>query len=172
MSSTLSPEAADIFARAQRGPLTTRIQGAEPLRDRAQIEQLIPHREPFLFVDRVDSIDLEGNVIAGRCDLERIEYVFRGHFPGRPLMPGVIQIEAVAQLGILLEAERAGGGATAAVTLTHVLGARYLRPVLPGGDVEICAEVVNDGLFYQIVGQCLQNGEVCSAVAVNGLAAW
>ena len=113
------------------------------------------------------------------------------------MFPGVLQVEAVGQAGILLHllqaraAPAAGFGqsaraelvtnsggcseATAAnetdrVYLTHVLGARFLRPVGPEGELEVAVAVFADGLFCNIVGQCIHDGAICSVAAAAGLA--
>ncbi|MGB8181909.1 MAG: 3-hydroxyacyl-ACP dehydratase FabZ [Stellaceae bacterium] len=100
--------------------------------DRARIMQMIPHRDPFLMIDRV--IDVRsGHGAVGVKHVNADEYYFKGHFPQRPVMPGVLIIEAMAQ--------------TAAVLVVHTLGAefegklvyfmsidhaRFRRPVVPG----------------------------------------
>src|SRR5262249_10837202 len=111
----------------------------------------------------------ERGLIAARYDLGRARDVLAGHFPAYPVWPGVLQVEAVGQAGIVLNLRRAGEAAPPNVALTHVLGARFMRPVLPGGDVEILARVLEDGLFFTIVGQCLRDGAICSVAAVSGL---
>lgn len=65
-----------------------------------EIKKILPHREPFLFVDEV--IKLEGNRIEAIKKITGDEYFFKGHFPGYPLMPGVLLIEAMAQVGGIL----------------------------------------------------------------------
>lgn len=54
-------------------------------------------------------------------------------------------------------------------SLTHVLAARFIRPVLPGGDVEVIAQTIDDGLFRTVVGQILRDGEICAVAAVSGV---
>lgn len=62
------------------------------------IKKILPHREPFLFVDKIIEIE-EDKRVAGIKKITGEEYFFKGHFPGRPILPGVIMIEALAQLG-------------------------------------------------------------------------
>jgi 3-hydroxyacyl-[acyl-carrier-protein] dehydratase len=163
---------ARAFGQACRGPLLPagRRRGRGAL-DRAAVERLLPHREPFLLVDRITRVDHAAGLIVCRYDLARAGAVLEGHFPGRPVWPGVLQVEAVGQAGLCLV--RLGGGpageAGRPVVLTHVLAARFLRPVTPGGDLEIVARVLPDGLFTVLVGQCLQHGAVCSAAALGGI---
>ena len=100
--------------------------------DRARIMQMIPHRDPFLMIDRVVDVR-SGHSAIGVKHVNADEYYFKGHFPQRPVMPGVLIIEAMAQ--------------TAAVLVVHTLGpdfegklvyfmsidsARFRRPVVPG----------------------------------------
>jgi 3-hydroxyacyl-[acyl-carrier-protein] dehydratase len=66
--------------------------------DRTQIEAILPHRDPFLFLDRVVEL-VPGEYAVAEKDLLPTEDVFRGHFPGHPVFPGVLQLEALAQTG-------------------------------------------------------------------------
>jgi 3-hydroxyacyl-[acyl-carrier-protein] dehydratase len=66
--------------------------------DRTQIEAILPHRDPFLFLDRVIEL-VPGEYAVAEKDLLPTEDVFRGHFPGHPVFPGVLQLEAIAQTG-------------------------------------------------------------------------
>ena len=66
--------------------------------DRMQIEEILPHRDPFLFLDRVVEL-VPGEYAVAEKDLVPTEDVFRGHFPGHPVFPGVLQLEALAQTG-------------------------------------------------------------------------
>lgn len=100
--------------------------------DRARVMQMIPHRDPFLMIDKVVEVRA-GHSAIGIKHVSGDEYYFKGHFPQRPVMPGVLIIEAMAQ--------------TAAVLVVHTLGpafegklvyfmsidsARFRRPVVPG----------------------------------------
>jgi len=74
---------------------------SQPPFDVAVIKEILPHRSPFLFVDRVTKINYEDNIIAEK-DLSPDEWFFAGHFPGKPIVPGVIVSEALAQTSGLL----------------------------------------------------------------------
>ncbi len=140
--------------------------------DRRAIEGLIPHRDPFLLVDRVDHVDREAATIVCTYDLDRATPVLEGHFPRRPMWPGVLQVEAIGQAGICLVNLLSGAGDRGeepSFILTQILGAEFVRPVTPGGSVEIVARAVFDGLFTILVGQCLQHDVVCCGAAVRGI---
>ena len=109
------------------------------------IESRIPHRPPFLWLDRVLALE-ENSVTAEKLIPEDLP-LFAGHSPGHPLMPGVLLCEAVFQAGALLLSERlrAEGGNDAAVTavpvLTRIFGAKFKREVHPGDLLEIRVEL-------------------------------
>ena len=95
------------------------------------IERILPHRYPFLLVDRVDEIGPER--ILARKLVSRNEPFFNGHFPGQPVMPGVLIIEALAQAGALLAAHTAGfSQETHVVYFMAIDGAKFRKPVVPG----------------------------------------
>jgi 3-hydroxyacyl-[acyl-carrier-protein] dehydratase len=168
----LSEEAAALLATAERAPLFSTDHAPSGAIERRAIEAILPHRDPFLFVDEVVDLDKKSGTIRARYELSRAREVFRGHFPALPVFPGVLQIEAMAQAGIVLRALLAGAGSLESVALTHVLAARFMRPVTPdkAPQLELAARVLEDGLFFTVVGQCLLGGEICSAAAVSGLA--
>jgi 3-hydroxyacyl-[acyl-carrier-protein] dehydratase len=164
----VTEEVKAILSQAVRGPLLSAEQreGA-PVLDRLAIEALLPYRDPFLLVDQVTYLDLDAGVIAARYDLSRAGAVFAGHFPGYPVWPGVLQVEAIGQAGGILYLKRVQSPGIESVALTRILGARFQRPVRPGRDVEFVSQVLEDGLFVTVVGQCLQDGSVCSAAALT-----
>ena len=99
------------------------------------IERILPHRYPFLLVDRVDEIGPER--ILARKLVTRNEPHFEGHFPGHPVMPGVLIIEAMAQAGALLAANAGGFDPESNVIyFMSIDGAKFRKPVVPGDVVE------------------------------------
>lgn len=95
------------------------------------IEALLPHRPPFLLLDHVESVS-DDEILARKavsCD----EWFFQGHFPGHPVMPGVLIIEALAQAGAVLAARQSHfDPATQVMYFMAIDKARFRKPVLPG----------------------------------------
>ncbi|OGN58885.1 MAG: 3-hydroxyacyl-[acyl-carrier-protein] dehydratase FabZ, partial [Chlamydiae bacterium RIFCSPHIGHO2_02_FULL_45_9] len=94
------------------------------------IEKILPHRYPFLLVDRILEINLEENEIIGLKNVTVNEPFFQGHFPSVPIMPGVLILEALAQTGGVLVHQK--GYVKKIAVLLNVTGAKFRRPVLPG----------------------------------------
>ncbi len=98
--------------------------------DAKQIAQILPHRYPFLLVDRIVHLDLEGNAIIGQKNVTMNEQFFTGHFPDVPIMPGVLILEALAQTGGILVHQKLQTSKIA--VLLTVNNAKFRRPVVPG----------------------------------------
>ncbi len=124
-----------------------------------EIQRIIPHRYPFLLVDRILELE-EGKRAVGVKNVTAGDFFFHGHFPGRPLMPGVLIIEALAQVGavaLLSRPEHAGKLALFA----GIDNARFRHQVLPGDQLRLEVEIVKQkrsiwkGLGKAFVGERL-----------------
>ena len=106
---------------------------------REQIEEILPHRDPFLFLDEVTVLEPGSRVVA-RKRVREDEWFLTGHFPGRPIMPGVIIVEAMAQTGaVAVLADEANRGKLA--LFAGINDVRFKRMVLPGDELELICEV-------------------------------
>jgi 3-hydroxyacyl-[acyl-carrier-protein] dehydratase len=124
------------------------------------IERILPHRYPFLLVDRVDELGPER--IVARKLVTRNEPHFNGHFPGHPVMPGVLIIEAMAQAGALLAASLVSfDPAKQVIYFLGIDKARFRKPVTPGDLLSL--EVVplrKGGAIWKLRGEAKVDGAV------------
>jgi 3-hydroxyacyl-[acyl-carrier-protein] dehydratase len=109
--------------------------------DIREIMERIPHRYPILLVDRVIELVPRQRVVAIK-NVTITEPFFQGHFPGAPVMPGVLVIEAMAQAGAVLLLTDIPDRASKLVYFTGIDSARFRRPVVPGDQVRLTVEVV------------------------------
>lgn len=114
-----------------------------------EIEKRIPHRFPFLLIDRVlhfeygpDPQKFVGRKIIARKNVTMNEQYFIGHFPGNPLMPGVLQVEAMAQAGAIACVPEAGENVN--VLIAKISEAKFKRQVTPGDVLEIHGEIIGE----------------------------
>lgn len=132
----------------------------------ARIMQMIPHRHPFLMIDKV--VDVVANVRAtGVKNVSINENYFQGHFPARPVMPGVLIIEAMAQTAAVLVVHTLGPGSEGKlVYFMSVDNARFRRPVFPGDRLDVhVVKQRNRGNVWRFEGQA-KVGENVMAEAV------
>ena len=105
--------------------------------DQERIRSVLPHREPFLFIDEVIEIDGTQKIVAAKRIKENADY-FRGHFPGNPIMPGVLIIEAMAQASVILfSLDRPHIAETQPDYYLGKVKADFLAPALPGDQLII-----------------------------------
>jgi 3-hydroxymyristoyl/3-hydroxydecanoyl-(acyl carrier protein) dehydratase len=138
---------------------------------RGDIARIIPHREPFLLLDRLTGLDLrEGEeVIFGERTVSGRDPVFTGHFPGNPIYPGSLQLEMGGQLGLCLTYfalnHRVSIPAEAkpiAARATKVLGALFLAPVSPETRLTLCSRRLEyDGLSGRVISQVMADDRIC-----------
>ena len=105
--------------------------------DAAGIQQLLPHRYPFLLVDRVMEIEPDKRILAYK-NITQNEPFFTGHFPGKPIMPGVLIIEALAQAGgLLTQLSHVGETSNRMFYMVKVESARFKKMVVPGDRLDL-----------------------------------
>ena len=129
--------------------------------DVQEIQKLLPHRYPFLLVDRVVSIE-PGKALRAYKNVSVNEPFFEGHFPGHPVMPGVLVLEALAQASAILAYRTTGFDPAQKVTyLMTIDGAKFRRPTVPGDRLELEVEVLRfKGSILKTRGVAKVDGEV------------
>ncbi|MCP3144760.1 3-hydroxyacyl-ACP dehydratase FabZ [Pyxidicoccus xibeiensis] len=127
--------------------------------DIGDIQNLLPHRYPFLLVDRVVEI-IPGQKLTAYKNVTINEPFFNGHFPGQPVMPGVLILEALAQAMAILAYKSEGMDPNKKLTyLMGVDGARFRKPVLPGDRLHLDIEVVrHKGSVWKTKGTASVDG--------------
>jgi 3-hydroxymyristoyl/3-hydroxydecanoyl-(acyl carrier protein) dehydratase len=129
---------------------------------REAVETLLPHRDPFLFVDRVSALDADGGRIRGGRFIAGDDPVFAGHFPGTPVYPGVLQLEMIGQMGLCL-LRRMSPAAHRHIRAVKVHHAVFLREVGGGAWVDVVATVVRADEYGAIcAGQVLMGDTICA----------
>lgn len=148
------------FVRALRNSLVTETQvlGIE------EIMQVLPHRYPFLLVDRILEMDAEKRIV-GIKNVTINEPFFQGHFPGHPIMPGVLIVEAMAQVGGMLLMGAVPDPANKVVYFTSLNNVKWRKPVKPGDQLRFELEMLQvRGMMCRMKGVAKVDGEVvCEA---------
>ncbi len=126
--------------------MTTQTMALDPVLDAKEIRKILPHRYPFLLVDKIVELDLEKAHIVGQKNLTINEAFFQGHFPDTPIMPGVLILEALAQTGGVLCHLMQNLNKIA--VLLSVKNAKFRHPVRPGDILYLHVK----GLFFSSNG--------------------
>ena len=132
--------------------------------DIGSILKVLPHRFPFLLVDRIIEIEPEVRIV-GVKNVTVNESFFQGHFPGHPIMPGVLIVEAMAQVGGMLLMRNFDAPESQVVYFTALDGVRFRRPVVPGDQLRFEVEVLQvRGGAFRTHGKAFVDGQiVCEA---------
>lgn len=135
-----------------------------------EIMALLPHRYPFLLIDRIVEVERKKRIVAIK-NVTINEPFFQGHFPGYPIMPGVLVVEAMAQAGgvlVLLDMEDPGGKL---LLFTGVDGAKFRRPITPGDQLRLEVTILQlRSRAVRLEGKAYVDGKLaCEATLSCGL---
>jgi beta-hydroxyacyl-ACP dehydratase FabZ len=129
----------------------------------AEIMRILPHRYPFLLIDRVLEVDQEKRIVALK-NVSINEPFFNGHFPAVPVMPGVLTIESMAQAGAILGLLEKKADLTK--SLVYFMGideARFRRPIVPGDQMRIVVEVIRrKAIVWKMKGEVYVGSELAA----------
>ncbi len=134
-----------------------------------EIQKRIPHRPPFLLVDRVIAFEPRKHGL-GIKQISGSDPVFQGHFPGHPIFPGVLILEALGQMGAILFSEECEDSSPDAggKYLARVDRARFLRPVVPGDSLELEVNVLKIfGNLVKLEGRASRGGELVASAELT-----
>lgn len=139
------------------------------MKDINDILAVMPHRYPFLLVDRV--LEMDGTKIRALKNVTVNEPFFQGHFPGTPVMPGVLVVEAIAQAGGVLLFSQVEDRDNKLIYFTGIDKCRFRKPVVPGDQLVFEVELVaKRSTFAKIRGRALVDGEVvCEAEMMSAM---
>jgi beta-hydroxyacyl-ACP dehydratase FabZ len=143
----------------------------ETVLDTRAIQELLPHRYPFLLVDRIIEL-VPRERIVGIKQVTIGEQFFQGHFPGAPVMPGVLIVEALAQVGAILALREIEGREEKLVLFSGIERARFRQPVVPGDTLTLEVTALRIGSRVQrmrgeakVEGRVVAEAEIMSVVA-------
>ena len=143
------------------------------LMDVMEIQEILPHRYPFLLVDRVISLDVGENIVSFK-NVSISEPVFEGHFPGHPIYPGVMILEGLAQAGGLLAFQSMGltkeEVKNKVVYFMSIDKAKFRKPVLPGDRLEYRVSVIKrTGSIWMLDGKAYVDDVLVSEAQLKAM---
>ncbi len=135
-----------------------------------RIMELIPHRYPLLLVDKVIDV-VEGESATGIKNVTMNEPHFQGHFPGHPIMPGVLIIEAMAQTSAVLVASIEGNDASGKIVyFTSIENAKFRKPVVPGDVLELkVKKIQNRKSLWKFQATAEVDGKVVTEATISAM---
>jgi beta-hydroxyacyl-ACP dehydratase FabZ len=139
----------------------------ETLLDITQIQAILPHRYPFLLVDRIIEYD-SGKRVVGIKNVTLNEPFFAGHFPGAPVMPGVLIVEAMAQTAGVMMLANLPDRESKLVFFTGIDGAKFRRPVVPGDQLRLELTVLRlRPRYIKLRGEAYVDGELVAEAEIS-----
>jgi beta-hydroxyacyl-ACP dehydratase FabZ len=138
--------------------------------DVKEILKYIPHRYPFLLVDRIEELESDQKIV-GIKNVSFNEHFFQGHFPNRPVMPGVLICEAMAQVGaIFAHNARGRSGANKVFVLTGLDNVKFKRPVEPGDQLRLELTCLKRrGSFWKMQGIATVDGKLVAQAEISAM---
>jgi 3-hydroxyacyl-[acyl-carrier-protein] dehydratase len=137
--------------------------------DMAGLMRLLPHRYPFLLVDRIHSIDGD-NYAVGIKSVTANEPHFAGHFPGKPVMPGVLIVEAMAQTAGAICINNIPGSKASLVYFMTIDNAKFRRPVVPGDRLELhVRKLKNRGNIWKYACEAIVDGTKVAEAEITAM---
>jgi 3-hydroxyacyl-[acyl-carrier-protein] dehydratase len=138
--------------------------------DIKDIQKLLPHRYPFLLVDRIVEL-VPATKAVGIKNVTINEEFFKGHFPDQPIMPGVLIIEALAQVAAIL-AFKTGGDAGKAVYFMSIERAKFRKPVVPGDQLKLDVSILQHrGSVWKFSGNALVEDKIAAEAEFTAMVA-
>jgi 3-hydroxyacyl-[acyl-carrier-protein] dehydratase len=139
--------------------------------DIAEIQSIIPHRYPMLLIDRVIELEPLKRIVAIK-NISINEQVFQGHFPGVPVFPGVMIIEAMAQTGAVLLFREIPNREEKLLYFTGIEEARFRRPVVPGDQLRLEATVIKFKMGYaRLRAEAYVDGQLVTEATITSVLA-
>ena len=136
------------------------------LLDSRAIQEILPHRYPFLLVDKIVELEPRQRIV-GVKQVTINEYFFQGHFPDAPVMPGVLQIEALAQVGAILALREFEDRHSKIPFFSGIENARFRRPVVPGDTLTLEVTAIRIGSKVQKMrGEAKVDGQLCAEAEI------
>jgi len=134
-----------------------------------EIKKIIPHRYPFLLVDKIIECDDESNIVGIKC-VTMNEPFFQGHFPDFPVMPGVLIVEAMAQVACILAMRVLKKEGSASVFFTGIDGVKFRKPVVPGDVLRLeLTKTKQRGELFRFDGKALVEGQVVTQGSIQAV---
>lgn len=141
----------------------------DAMMDREGIKEYLPHREPLLLVDRIIEMEKGQRVVAER-DIQPDEPWFEGHFPGQPVLPGVLIVESMAQAAGVLAFWSEDSKGEGAAYFTSIDKVRFRRPVVPGETLRLELDLIRRrGKLWRFQGHAYVDGQLVAEGEVQAL---